>query len=92
MRHRTRLGDLLESLALRLAGAMRGEVPAQPNFVSLINVETTIAADHPIRVIKRMCDEVLREMSAHFDAIYVANGAPSIPPETPLKAKVLQAR
>lgn len=70
---------------------MRGEVPSQPNFVSLINVETMIAAGHPIRAIKRMCDEVLRGMSAHFDEIYAAKGAPSIPPETLLKAKVLQA-
>jgi hypothetical protein len=46
---------------------MRGEVPSQPNFVSLINVETMIAVDHPIRAIKRMCDEVPREMSTHFD-------------------------
>jgi transposase len=70
---------------------MRGQVACQPCFVSLINVETLIAADHPIRVIKRMCDEVLREMSAHFDEIYAADGAPSIPPETLLKGKVLQA-
>lgn len=70
---------------------MRGQVPSQPGFVSLINVETLIAADHPIRTIKRMCDEVLRGMSAHFDEIYAADGAPSIPPETLLKAKVLQA-
>lgn len=70
---------------------MRGEVRSQPNFVSLINVETMIAADHPIRAIKRMCDEVLREMSPCFDEIYAEKGAPSIPPETLLKAKVLQA-
>ncbi len=70
---------------------MRGQVPSQPSFVSLINVETMIAADHPIRAIKRMCDEVLREMHAHFDEIYAKDGAPSIPPETLLKAKVLQA-
>lgn len=70
---------------------MRGEVSSQPNFISLINVETMIAADHPVRTIKRMCDEVLRTMSAHFDEIYAAKGAPSIPPETLLKAKVLQA-
>jgi transposase len=50
-----------------------------------------IAADHPIRVIKRMCDEVLCAMSAHFDQIYAKDGAPSIPPETLLKGKVLQA-
>ncbi len=70
---------------------MRGHVSPQPCFVSLINVETLIAADHPIRAIKRMCDEVLRGMSAHFDEIYAADGAPSIPPETLLKGKVLQA-
>lgn len=70
---------------------MRGYVPAQGNFVSLINVETLIASDHPLRVIKRMLDEVLRGMSAHFDEIYAGDGAPSIPPETLLKGKVLQA-
>lgn len=70
---------------------MRGEVSSQPNFVSLIDVEALIAKEHPIRAIKRMCDAVLREMSGHFDEIYAAKGAPSIPPETLLKAKVLQA-
>jgi transposase len=70
---------------------MRGQIPSQPGFVSLINVETLIAADHPIRAIKRLCDEVLRGMSAHFDEIYAGDGAPSIPPETLLKGKVLQA-
>ena len=70
---------------------MHGQIPSQPGFVSLINVETLIAADHPIRAIKRLCDEVLRGMGAHFDEIYSADGAPSIPPETLLKGKVLQA-
>lgn len=70
---------------------MRGQLPFQPNFVSLINGETMIAGDHPIRPIKRMCDEVLRTMSGHFDALYAKDGAPSIPPETLLKGKVLQA-
>ena len=59
--------------------------------MSLINVETLIAAEHPIRLIKRTCDEVLRTMSSHFDEIYAKDGAPSIPPETLLKGKVLQA-
>jgi transposase len=74
------------------AGTMRGQLPSQPSFVSLINVETMIAAEHPIRAIKRMCDEVLRgDEHEHFDEIYAADGAPSIPPETLLKGKVLQA-
>ena len=70
---------------------MRGPRPSQPTFVSLINVETLIPAEHPIRPIKRLCDEALRAMSGHFDEIYAAAGAPSIPPETLLKGKVLQA-
>ena len=48
---------------------MRGPIPTQPSFVSLINVETLIPSDHPIRPIKRLCDEVLRTMSGHFDEI-----------------------
>ena len=48
---------------------MRGHFPSQPTCVSLINVATLIAGDHPIRPIKRMCDEVLRAMSRHFDEI-----------------------
>ena len=67
---------------------MRGQLPNQPSFISLINVETMIPETHPIRVIKRMCDEVLARLSPHLDRIYAADGAPSIPPETLLKGKV----
>jgi len=70
---------------------MRGKRTSQGGFVSLINVEALIAADHPVRTIKRMCDEVLAAMSPHFDEIYARDGAPSVPPETLLKGKVLQA-
>lgn len=70
---------------------MRGQIPSQPSFISLINVETMIPEKHPIRVIKKMCDEVLASMSPQFDKLYAEDGAPSIPPETLLKGKVLQA-
>ena len=62
----------------------------QSSFESLINVDTLIATDHPIRAIKRMCDELLGEMSELFDGIYAAASAPLIPPETLPKGKVLQ--
>src|SRR5215204_28580 len=81
--------DLANSI--RHKDTMRGQRPSQTGFVSLINVETLITVDHPIRTIKRMCDEVLAAMSKHFDEIYAKDGAPSIPPETLLKGKVLQA-
>jgi len=70
---------------------MRGQRKNQGTFVSLIDVEQLIAKDHPIRVVKRMCDEVLKGMDEHFDEIYAADGCPSIPPEALLKGKVLQA-
>ena len=41
---------------------MRGYRPGQPSLVSPINVEALIAADYPIRSIKRMCDDVLRPL------------------------------
>jgi transposase len=70
---------------------MRGHLPSQQRFVGLINVETLIGTKQPIQSIKRLCDEVLREMHEHFDEIYATDGVPSIPPETMLKGKVLQA-
>jgi len=70
---------------------MRGQRPHQPSFISLINVETMIPEQHPIRVIKKMCDEVLAGLTTQLDEIYADDGAPSIPPETLLKGKVLQA-
>jgi transposase len=70
---------------------MRGRPTNQTSFVSLIDVETLIAPNHPIRRIKALMDEVLRGMDAHFEEMYVAGGRPSIPPERLLKAKVLQA-
>ena len=70
---------------------MRGHRQSQGSFVSLVDVEQLIAADHPIRRIKAMCDKALTGMGAHFEEIYAREGRPSIPPETLLKGKVLQA-
>lgn len=70
---------------------MRGRAEAQSNFVSLINTELLIPAEHPLRRIKRMVDEVLRSMTAAFEAMYSEHGRPSVPPERILKSKVLQA-
>ena len=47
--------------------------------------------DHPLRAIKRLADQVLRDLSPLFDEMYAELGRPSIPPERLLKAKVLQA-
>lgn len=65
---------------------MRGEKQTQVSVTCLIDVETMIPGEHPIRTIKRLLNEVLARMDAHFDEIYAANGRPSIPPERLLMA------
>jgi transposase len=70
---------------------MRGQPKDQPEFCTLINPETRIPRDHPLRVIKRQAEEALRRLSVQFDQLYAANGRPSIPPEQLLKARLLMA-
>ena len=47
-------------------------------------------ADHPLRAIRRMCDEVLVQLSPLFSKMYSELGRPSIPPEKLLRALLLQ--
>jgi transposase len=70
---------------------MRGRKQDQVSVACLLNVETMIPKDHPIRAIKSILGVVLREMDGHFEEIYAADGRPSIPPERLLLAKVLMA-
>ena len=70
---------------------MRGTKQSQVSVACLINVETMIPEDHPIRAIKRLLEQVLAEMDGHFEEMYAENGRPSIPPERLLLAKVLMA-
>jgi transposase len=70
---------------------MRGKKQEQISVACLLNVETMIPQDHPIRTIKRMLWEVLGQMDEHFDEMYAELGRRSIPPEQLLLAKVLMA-
>ncbi|MDD5141784.1 MAG: IS5 family transposase [Verrucomicrobiales bacterium] len=70
---------------------MRGKPQAQPDFLTVINLNQSVPADHPLRAIKRRVDVVLQKLSPLFDELYAKDGAPSIPPEQLLKARVLTA-
>ena len=70
---------------------MRGKPQAQPDFLTVINLNQCVPADHPLRAIKRRVDAVLQKLSPLFDELYAAGGRDSIPPEQLLKARVLRA-
>jgi transposase len=60
-------------------------------MLALIDPNSRVPKEHPIRAIKDLADEALRQMNRRFDAMYAEVGRPSIPPETLLKATILMA-
>ena len=60
-------------------------------MLCLLSPESAVPKDHPIRRIKALADDVLRELSPLFDQMYGAVGRPSVPPERLLKATILMA-
>jgi transposase len=70
---------------------MRGTTQAQPDFLTVVNLNSVVPPDHPLRAIKRHVDAVLKKLSPLFDALYAKEGRASIPPEQLLKARVLMA-
>ena len=70
---------------------MRGKPQAQPEFLSVVNLNACVPPEHPLRAIKLRLDDVLKRLSPLFDELYAELGRPSIPPEQLLKARVLTA-
>jgi transposase len=70
---------------------MRGADDKQASMFSVVSPEKRIPADHPLRRIKAMADEILAGLSTTFDAMYSNVGRPSIPPERLLKSQILMA-
>ena len=70
---------------------MRGKAQSQPEFLTIINLNQRVPAEHPLRGIKARMDQVLAKLSPLFDQLYATEGRPSIPPEQLLKSRVLMA-
>ncbi len=70
---------------------VRGVPERQLAMLTRLSPEELIPADHPIRRICRVVDEVLAELDGEFTAMYATTGRPSVPPEQLLKANVLMA-
>jgi transposase len=69
---------------------MRGDDQQQSEMFSYLSLEERVPQDHPLRAIRKLVDEVLREMSRDFDGLYAKTGRPSVPPERLLRAVLLQ--
>jgi transposase len=70
---------------------MRGDEEQQDEMYSYRTSEMRVPQDHPLRPLRRMCDEALRELSPLFERLYSHTGRPSIAPEMLLRALLLQA-
>ena len=70
---------------------MRGTIQARPDFLTVINLNQSVPADHPLRAIKTRVNAVLGKLSPLFDELSDEPGRASIPPEQLLKARVLTA-
>jgi transposase len=69
---------------------MRGEDQQQNHAFSYLSPEERVRKDHPLRAVRTMVDEVLKQLSRRFDGMYAKVGRPSIPPEQLLRALLLQ--
>ena len=69
---------------------MRGEDIQQSELFSYGSLEDRVPASHPLRSIRLMVDEALKQMNGRFDEIYGDEGRPSIPPQRLIRALVLQ--
>src|SRR4030065_501299 len=70
---------------------MRGNSEIQVTMLSSVTADQLVPEGHPIRQIKPIVDNALRELSPIFNRMYAETGRPSIPPEHLLKACLLIA-
>jgi transposase len=69
---------------------MRGDDIHQDAMFSYLSPEARVPKDHPLRPLRQMVNQALRELSQDFQAMYSREGRPSIPPEKLLRALLLQ--
>jgi transposase len=60
---------------------MRGSDVQQSGLFSYVSVEDRVTANHPLRAVRTLLNEVLESMSRDFERVYADGGRASIPPE-----------
>ena len=69
---------------------MRGKFEDQGGLFSYVSPEARVPRDHPLRKIRELVRDVLRDLSRTLGQLYSNEGRPSIPPEQLLSALLLQ--
>src|SRR5262245_53214880 len=72
-------------------GSMRGSDLRTGELFSYVDLEQRVPESHPLRLIRRIVNEVLAALDGGFGKLYAAEGRPSIAPERLLRALLLQA-
>ena len=70
---------------------MRGGDEGTGELFSYVDLEDRVPGQHPLRVIRRLVNEVLAALDGEFAKLYAGSGRPSIAPERLLRALLLQA-
>ena len=70
---------------------MRGSDTRTGELFSYVDLEERVPKTHPLRLIRRIVNEVLVGLDREFSELYAAEGRPSIAPERLLRALLLQA-
>jgi transposase len=69
---------------------MRGSDERSGELFSYVDLEDRVPAGHPLRLIRRIVNEVLVALDGEFTKLYGDSGRPSIAPERLLRALLLQ--
>jgi transposase len=69
---------------------MRGDENKQPEIFSYTSVEERIPKNHPLRPMRLLVNQILKDMSTLFDTMYAVIGRPSIAPEYLLRGSIIQ--
>jgi transposase len=69
---------------------MRGSFQDQGGLFSYVSPDSRVPKEHPLRRIRQLVRDVLKELSPSLGRLYACEGRPSVPPEKLLSALLLQ--
>jgi len=69
---------------------VRGVDISQESLFTTVHLESFVPKDHPLRPVRALLDEAMKNLNWLLDTIYADSGRESIPPERLIRAQLLQ--